>query len=1305
MAVTRVVWGGRVVLHGNGTERKPFDCSGTTAHAHRQGIRVTRNVTIASLSRTRARVTCRNGFHFDRSHENLRITLSGISFFRTPLNFRNCSYVKIANVFFLRTPLKFTDSSYVEIADCICRDTQKVAITVQVKTSQSVNVTVRNSLFQNNSVCLNTQFEEVHSKTDVQFSMNIYKTKFLENGLSASTTERGAVFFSDKTRNFSRTIYLHVVVENVTCVAGKGHFLMIRLPTAVTKETYRNVNLERNRLHVSRSLYYSCVKMASVAFFGLQCRNNSETRCLTIRSFVKANKTIYLSVQGSRIYDNSYNRSKRAAIFAVKGNGAQSGTISIVNTSFVRNHRFSAISITPNLKIRLSGVTVKSSSLGVGIQYFDKFPLNESNFSLDVSINNCTFLNNLEDFFGLLNNTFNVQFQISNTLFEHIHIHQKEVSAENSNFAIRVIIPPARKAILTKVNIDMKNVTFIGRPANSFVLLAKGNKRVNIRGCKFRDGFSLETNEWIITRYKSLPGYVTGQGVFLFLFDSDELVKPGCVKARESRNIHPEWNYTNHVLFEDSTFENNGGSVAGAIQIINGYTMFRRCTFSDNFAIGDTGHVYVGYGSAKVVLNCCVFKRTKGDATYRGDKFTVGRFLHSDSGGPIMIKNTSFATNFSQRLSPQPILRILSGGFFSVDMNSTIQCTTGSSLRFDNYTHFHYDGGQDNTFCRINVTTEMFFCQMCPPRMYGLHKGFSRGLSPVKNDNGCIECPFGAHCNGPRNIVAKPDFWGYKITNSCNFSSLTFVPCPEEYCRTPSATSQNNDYNSCYGNRSGILCGQCAPGFSETLLSTECRKSEECRWNYLLWILMALYTIGLTVYLLKKPPLVHFLKDQIFWFRKDGQQELDECSCHGKDDHENGYLKITFYFYQVVELLSTTSLENMMIKVPYIATVVSVFNFQVRIVDEGIGCPFAGLTAVTKEIFLSALVFAAIVHVFVIYCLHLVVSLTLKKYKPSLAHYVAVAMEIMLLGYERLAETSLKLMHCVSIGSEWRLYFDGNIVCWQWWQYGLLAFNIIFVAPFVGVLYWGSHKLYNKTLSWKSFVCACIFPLPYLVYWLGKRLCFRRSANQGVLAAPSCEYTSLASLPLSGSVSHGNRDGCTDEISQILYGPFRAPNAHDQGTLYWESVLIGRRLILIMFRAFIPNSMICFLCMSVACVLMVVHHLLKQPYRDQAAERMETLSLVALSCISILNVTTATLASSAVRPEGPNKSIIVVLQWIQVAILCVAPAVIVLLILFAVFSQLLRLAIFLYKKMCISCFTTQRNGYESLQENTALISH
>ena len=1254
MAVDRVVWGGGIFLNGNGTQQQPFDCGKLTMHAHHPGIQVPKNLTMASLHSTRAHVSCLKGIYFYRSNERLRITVSRITFSATPLKFKDCSHIVVINC---------------------THDNAKEAVNVRVSKSLNTNLTILDSFFQNNSLCVKIHFAQ-GSGTDLEFSLHLNNTKFLNNGLNATSPAMGGVVLSNET-DFSRKIHLRLTADKIVFSTNRGHFLANDLLTAVTTETYEDVDLEQNHFFKSRSLYSSKVKMANVAFVRLQCRNNYKVKCITMQS--RRNGTVNMTVHESSFYNNSARSKRTVPIFRVIGTEAQSGTIKISNSSFFRNNKL-AVSITPNFKIRLVNVTVSSSICGVFIR-FDGH-LDKSIFDLDVVIDNCTFLDNYHDIFGLLNNTMNVRFRVSNTLFDGRMIQKKNTST----FGIRMIIPPLeRRNVSAETKFEIENVTFVARPANAFAWFSKGNKTVTIRRCIFRDSFSQEINEWRMLRFKSMPVYVTGQGALLFLFESDEMVTRGCVKAGVTNNTHSTWRYTSSVLLEDTLFENNLGHIAGAVQIINGYVTFQRCRFIDNFAVRGTGQVNVGYGSAKVEFKNCMFNRTKQEATYQGNVFSVGRFLHSESGGPIKIENTSFNCKINRRHTPLPILSVFSGGYFDMDPNSTIQCAVGSSLQFKNLSHFIYDGGRENDFCRINETTELFTCRMCPPKMYSLQSGFSRGLL-VGKDIKCLPCPFGAHCNGPNNILAKPNFWGYRVKNASNFSSLKFLPCPWEYCRKRNPrVYHDTGYNSCHGFRSGILCGQCAPGYSETLFSSHCRKSEKCKWNYLLWISMALYTVLLTIYLLKKPPLVLFLKNHILWFRRDRRQAFLERSVgYGDDEPEHGYLKIAFYFYQVAALLITDSLENTMAQVPYISTIVDAFNFQVHVVDEGIGCPFAGLTAVTKELFFSTVVFAAIAHVFVIYCLHLAVNLTMRRGKPLFVHYVAVAVEILLLGYERLAETSLKMMHCVSIDSVRRLYFDGNIVCWQWWQYVLLAFNAIFVLPFVAVLYWGSAKLYNRTISWKEFVGACIVPLPFLVCWLVKGLYTksytRRNLNQTQI-----------------------RDECTDEISKILHGPFRRPGDKDRGTLYWESVLIGGRLVLLTFRAFIPNTMICFLCMSVACLLMLAHHLIKKPFRDPAADKLGTLSLIALACIAIMNLTTATLTSSAVKAEGPNKHIMVVLRWIVVVILCIFPVVIALLILFALFSQLVRFVLFLKRKIYIH-LTVPGFYYQYLDDSTAFLT-
>ena len=1253
-------WGGRIVLNGNGTKQHPFDCGSTIKNSKHSGIRVPRSLTMTSLGSTLAYVTCLRGIHFHRTNERLWITLNGIAFFGTPLKFNDCSNISLIN--------------------CFLQNTQE-AVNVRVAKSLNASLTIRGSLFENNSLCVKIHFVQ-GSGADMEFSLHLNDTKIFKNGLTSlknKSRATGGVVLLNET-GFSSKIRLRLTADNIVCAANKGHFLFAHLPTAVTTETYNSVYLNRNHYFWSRSLYYSNVEMANVVFVRLQCTNNYEVTCLVIHS--RKNETLDVRVSESRFYNNSASKRKTPPIFWGIGTGTRAGTIKISNTTFDRNNK-RAVKVTPNFRVTLDNVTVSSSMDGIVILPPSSQLLNENGFHLDVVLNNCTFRNNQNDLTATLNNSVNVSFIVNNTLFDG-----RERTENQSTFGIRVIIPYLERTnVSAATKIEIENVTFIGRPSNSFALFSKGNKTVSIRRCIFRDSFTVEIDEWEDRRFKKMPSYKTSVGALLFLFDSDEIVDRGCVHSGVPANTYPTWRYTSHVLFEDTLFQNNSGKISGAVQIINGYVKFHSCSFIDNFSERDFGQVYVGYGSAKVEFKSCVFNRTKKEGTYRDiprHTFAVGRFLHSESGGPLKIKNTSFHSRSENRSELQSVLRIYSGGYFDMDQNSTIQCAIGSYLQFKNLSHFIYQGGKGNNFCRINVTTELFSCRMCPPKMYSLERGFFRGLTIHKYIT-CLKCPFGAHCNGPNNILAKPNFWGYKITNASNFSSLKFLPCPWEYCRHQHPYSYHEgEYNSCHGFRSGILCGQCAAGYSETLFSSNCRKSSECNWRNPLWILVPLYSVLLIIYLLKKPSLVLVLKEQILWFRKDRQRagSLELSEGHIKEDLEYGYIKIAFFFYQVADLLSTDSLENTMAKVPYISAVVALFNFEVNVVDKGIGCPFPGLTVVTKELFLSAPVFVAIAHVFIIYCLHLSVNLTLRRGKPLFAHYVAVAMEILLLGYDRLAETSLKLMHCVPVGSVWRLYFDGNIVCWQWWQHGLLAYNAIFVVPFVGVLYWGSSKLYNKAISWKEFVGACIVPLPFLVCWFVKSLYHHTRQNRNLTQI---------------------RDECTDEISKILHGPFRPPSEKDQGTLYWESVLIGGRLVFLTFRSFIPNSMLLFLCMSMACVLMLALHLIKKPFRDPIVDKLGTLSLGALVCIAIMNLTAATLTTSAARPEGPNKDIMVVLRWIIVAILCFFPIVIPLLFLFALLSQLVRFVLFLKRKICFH-FCAPRLYYEYLDDSTAFLT-
>ena len=305
-----------------------------------------------------------------------------------------------------------------------------------------------------------------------------------------------------------------------------------------------------------------------------------------------------------------------------------------------------------------------------------------------------------------------------------------------------------------------------------------------------------------------------------------------------------------------------------------------------------------------------------------------------------------------------------------------------------------------------------------------------------------------------------------------------------------------------------------------------------------------------------------------------------------------------------------------------------------RTSSSGFGCPFPGLTVVTKELFSVFGVFAVVLFVFLIYgARHLWAHLRQSQH-PSLAPHLAAATEVVLLGYATLATSAFKLLTVARVGTgkELRLFFDGNIVFFTWWQYVLLALVIVYVIPFVGLLFWGASWLNEKCITAREFLLATVVPLPFLLYWAiwrRKRDC---SAN-----------------------SHENpqeSEECVGVV-KVLYGPFRAPTGeHAQGgTLYWESILIGRRLILVILYAFINNASLRLLMLTMVCVFAAVHHIMCNPYKDNKANKLETVSLITLIIFGLFNTVQATFITSGVRFWGPIITYLVVLGWIQACLL------------------------------------------------------
>lgn len=1154
----------------------------------------------------------------------------------------------------------------VKFVDLVCaNNSNKMALRCIKIFSDEAEVDIENSSFVGHEVT-GDKGGAVSVACKQRSSLFVKNTAFEKN---RANTGGGAVFLYTE-KGILRLNFTNVNFSNCEATTGDGSAVMVG----------KTSKLKANPILYTLHAYFRNVRVND-------CVGQNSSMCIVLKSGnvtfeefhwknVNTNiaRAIYVASTGGKadvtLSESSFICSHpNASVFVrIASLADHKGIVKVFNTS-LSNSQDGALIISPKYRVILSNVTISDCKTGLQIS---RRWVSDDSITLkpvNITIESCIFKHNTYDFSLTVRDSNWVSLTITNSLFtgswntQDLHGH-----------AIRFFMPALKKNKTSRATITLDQVIFHSRPASSFALFFKGKKFVTIRRSIFRYCTSFRRELWNCGDSKSI--YETATGGISILSVIDKPLKPGCVERNKYSNTHPLWRYDSHVVFEDNVFQENAGLIAGAVFVSNGNTTFRNCSFQDNFATRKTGQVYSAYGSGRVeFINCSFSSKRKDIVAIAGKKIRNVAFFYSESEGPLVFRNTSMFSTIAQRRTFS-VLEITNGGYVDMDNNTSIHCK-GSQLSLQNETHFIYTQRRQR-YCLANITVLKFTCRLCSPDYYSLQTGNSYGFT-IDDSFQCQPCPLGASCiRNNLNIGAKENFWGFTIPAK-HPEILTFVPCPKKYCQSMSPQSTVSGYNRCHGNRTGFLCGRCAPGFTESLFSTDCQKATQ-RNLYLPWIVMIVFSFGLAVYFTTKPPLLHFVgRDYILWFLKRKNNEAD--TEQDRELLDSGYLKIAFYYYQVADLLMDNSLEEWVPKVPFIHTIVSAFNFEVRAVYKAIDFPLPGLTAVTKELLLSLVVLTTMANVVLFYCVGLVISLVRgkKARKPSMPYYMAVILEIVLLGYDRLAETSLGLMHCVRIGSEHRLFIDGNTSCWQTWQYLLLAYIIVFVVPLIAVLYFGSSKLYMSSISARQFLAACVLPLPFLVYWLLKCIIIRKRKDDN-------EEVCARSL---------NNDNT--EVMKVLHEPFRAPIGQDKGTLYWESVLIGRRLILLTFHSFIPNAMLRFFFMAGACDFMAIHHIVKNPFRDVTANKVEAASLLTLSIIAKISLIKATLLSSGISAKGQNKLYIELMGWYELAAMGIVPVILCLLAVVAFLSLMVRLVVNLVKRI-INRVRTNGRLHASLAE-------
>ena len=84
-------------------------------------------------------------------------------------------------------------------------------------------------------------------------------------------------------------MHLDIFCCKVKCIANRGSFIINNIATAVTREIYKNVQLNYNKGTLSRAsqadgLYYSRAMNVRATFLDVLCFKNTGLRCITVKS-------------------------------------------------------------------------------------------------------------------------------------------------------------------------------------------------------------------------------------------------------------------------------------------------------------------------------------------------------------------------------------------------------------------------------------------------------------------------------------------------------------------------------------------------------------------------------------------------------------------------------------------------------------------------------------------------------------------------------------------------------------------------------------------------------------------------------------------------------------------------------------------------------------------------------------------------------------------------------------------------------------------------------------------------------------
>ena len=223
----------------------------------------------------------------------------------------------------------------------------------------------------------------------------------------------------------------------------------------------------------------------------------------------------------------------------------------------------------------------------------------------------------------------------------------------------------------------------------------------------------------------------------------------------------------------------------------------------------------------------------------------------------------------------------------------------------------------------------------------------------------------------------------------------------------------------------------------------------------------------------------------------------------------------------------------------------------------------------------------------------------------------------------------LHLVHCESIGSSQHLYVQGEFVCYQWWQYLILA--VVIPTFFLFPLSFGVSLdlLKDRVISTSTFVLSCATPFTaFCFYFKGKmfQLCKRK---------PSIE-----------------EEKCINEILEQEETLFNA----DDSSMRWTVVQLYRNLLVVLLNIFILNPVFKSLWFSALFVAFCLHDWYRTPFKHPYLNLLQRLTSVCLFFVNLCSVPASFISSVGNNMAIPNmKKCLLVLRYFEMVLFIVVP--------------------------------------------------